>query len=195
MPDPDRPEQPAFRPERCAGGQQLYILTPERKPGCPGFRPTGAQPFAERPGGRSAAEERQPAKRKRKIAERADQAEAALRIKGRELDDARNALENGKEEIMQEARQKAEDIVANAHVRADQIKEDAQAEAQAMDVSARDQAKAQAQKLVDAAAAEANEIQNAHQLRLNNLRAEVREMEAPASALIDYLGPDEPQAA
>ena len=47
----------------------------------------------------------------------------------------------GKEEIMQEARQKAEDIVANAHVRADQIKEDAQAEAQAMDVSARDQAK------------------------------------------------------
>lgn len=57
------------------------------------------------------------------------------------MDDARNALENGKEEIMQEARQKAEDIVANAHVRADQIKEDAQAEAQAMDVSARDQAK------------------------------------------------------
>ena len=120
--------------------------------------------------------------------ERADQAEAALRIKGRELDDARNALENGKEEIMQEARQKAEDIVANAHVRADQIKEDAQAEAQAMDVSARDQAKAQAQKLVDAAAAEANEIQNAHQLRLNNLRAEVREMEAQRAALIDYLG-------
>ena len=33
-----------------------------------------------------------------------------------------HALENGKEEIMQEARQKAEDIVANAHVRADQIK-------------------------------------------------------------------------
>ena len=78
--------------------------------------------------------------------------------------------------------------MANAHVRADQIKEDAQAEAQAMDVSARDQAKAQAQKLVDAAAAEANEIQNAHQLRLNNLRAEVREMEAQRAALIDYLG-------
>ena len=39
-------------------GQQLYILTPERKPGRPGFRPTGAQPFAERPGGRPAAEER-----------------------------------------------------------------------------------------------------------------------------------------
>lgn len=37
--DPDRPEQPAFRPERCAGGQQLYILTPERKPGRPGFLP------------------------------------------------------------------------------------------------------------------------------------------------------------
>ena len=54
--------------------------------------------------------------------------------------------------------------------------------------SARDQAKAQAQKLVDAAAAEANEIQNAHQLRLNNLRAEVREMEAQRAALIDYLG-------
>ena len=82
-------------------------------------------------------------KEKEKLQERADQAEAALRIKGRELDDARNALENGKEEIMQEARQKAEDIVANAHVRADQIKEDAQAEAQAMDVSARAQAKAQ----------------------------------------------------
>ena len=65
-------------------------------------------------------------KEKEKLQERADQAEAALRIKGRELDDARNALENGKEEIMQEARQKAEDIVANAHVRADQIKEDAQ---------------------------------------------------------------------
>ena len=78
--------------------------------------------------------------------------------------------------------------MATAHVRADQIKEDAQAEAQAMDVSARDQAKAQAQKLVDAAAAEANEIQNAHQLRLNNLRAEVREMEAQRAALIDYLG-------
>jgi hypothetical protein len=41
---------------------------------------------------------------------------------------------------------------------------------------------------VDAAAAEANEIQNAHQLRLNNLRAEVREMEAQRAALIDYLG-------
>ena len=41
---------------------------------------------------------------------------------------------------------------------------------------------------MDAAAAEANEIQNAHQLRLNNLRAEVREMEAQRAALIDYLG-------
>ena len=40
---------------------------------------------------------------------------------------------------------------------------------------------------MDAAAAEANEIQNAHQLRLNNLRAEVREMEAQRAALIDYL--------
>ena len=34
-------------------------------------------------------------KEKEKLQERADQAEAALRIKGRELDDARNALENG----------------------------------------------------------------------------------------------------
>ena len=71
-------------------------------------------------------------KEKEKLQERADQAEAALRIKGRELDDARNALENGKEEIMQEARQKAEDIVANAHVRADQIKEDAAAAIQGL---------------------------------------------------------------
>ena len=49
-------------------------------------------------------------------------------------------------------------------------------------------AKEQAQKLVDAAAAEANEIQNAHQLRLNNLRGEVRELEAQRAAFLDYLG-------
>lgn len=125
--------------------------------------------------------------------ERADQAEAALRIKGRELDDARNALENGKEEIMQEARQKAEDIVANAHVRADQIKEDAQAEAQAMDVSPATRPKPRHKSWWTPPLRKPMRIQNAHQLRLNNLRAEVREMEAQRAALIDYLWPDEPQ--
>lgn len=123
-----------------------------------------------------------------KYKERAEQAEAELRIKGRALEDAKNALEESRRKVMEEAEQKAGQTVTAAQERAAQIEENARAEARAVDAAAREQAKAQAQKLVDAAAAEANEIQNAHQLRLNNLRAEVREMEAQRAALIEYLG-------
>lgn len=122
------------------------------------------------------------------LKERTEQAEAELRIKGRALDETRTTLEQNREKTMGEARAEADRIVEQAKSRAAAIEKNAQDAAAATGVAAREQAREQAQKLVDAAAAEANEIQNAHQLRLNNLRDEVKQMEAQRAALIQCLG-------
>lgn len=127
-------------------------------------------------------------KEKDQFRERTEQAEAELRIKGRALDEARALVEQGRAKAMEDAKAEADKMVEEAKVKAAVIEQEARANAAAIEVAAREQAKEQAQKLVDAAAAEANEIQNAHQLRLNNLRGEVRELEAQRAAFLDYLG-------
>ena len=63
----------------------------------------------------------------------------------------------------------------------------AQGEVDAIQRAAREQARKQAQELVEAAANEANEIQNIHQLRLNSLKAEIADMDAHRTELLDYL--------
>ena len=121
------------------------------------------------------------------LKERADQAEAALRIKGRAMDAEKAAWDAARAQRESEAEAEAAQTVAKAEAEAQKTAAAAALQAEAVDRAARAQARAQAQRLVDAAAAEANEIQNAHQLRLNNLHAEVRGMERRRDELVAYL--------
>ena len=99
------------------------------------------------------------------LQDRVQQAETTLRLKGDELDRQRDEVNAARSKTLEEARTAAEQ----------------------MQQSAREQATAQARRLVEAAAAEANEIQNAHQLRLNDLTAQVRRMEQRRDSLAGYL--------
>lgn len=121
------------------------------------------------------------------LRDKAAQATAELRIKGRELDEQKAALEAARKKLMEDADGEAARIVEEAREQAAQIAETARLEAQATARAAKEQAQIQARKLVEAAAAEANEVQNAHQLRLNSLRDEVRGLEQQREKLIDFL--------
>lgn len=123
----------------------------------------------------------------RRLQEQADQAQAALKVKGRELDEAKISLESSRQQLMDEAKSKAEELVRKAKEEADKTARKADSDAAAIARTARDQAKVQAQELIDAAASEANEIQNIHQLRLNNLKAEIAQMDQRRTQLVDYL--------
>lgn len=121
------------------------------------------------------------------LRDKAAQATAELRIKGRELDEQKAALEAARQKLLEDADGEAAKVIDEARAQAEQIAEDARLEAQATARAAKEQAQAQARKLVEAAAAEANEVQNAHQLRLNSLREEVRGLEQQREKLIDFL--------
>lgn len=121
------------------------------------------------------------------LTERTEQAEAELLVKGRALDTERTELENNRAKVLADAQAEAKHLISQAKEEAEAIRQEAQLQAAAMAQAAKEQARQQAQNLVDAAAAEANEIQNAHQLRLNNLRAEVKNMQSRRTDLIAYL--------
>lgn len=126
-------------------------------------------------------------KENKQLKDRAEEAEAALRVKGRELDAEKAALDGSRQKRLQDAKNEADRITRLAEEEAEKIRQDGQLEADAVTRVAREQARRQAQNLVDAAAAEANEIQNAHQLRLNNLRSEVEGLESRRDTLLAYL--------
>ncbi len=126
-------------------------------------------------------------KENKQLKDRAEEAEAALRVKGRELDAEKAALDSSRQKRLQDAKNEADRITRQAEEEAEKIREDGRLEADAVAKVAREQARRQAQNLVDAAAAEANEIQNAHQLRLNNLRSEVEGLESRRDTLLAYL--------
>ena len=121
------------------------------------------------------------------LKERAEQAEAELRVKGRALDAEKASMIATRGQRMAEADAEAAHVVAEAEKKAEQVVREAEVKAEAIDRTARTQARRQAQNIVNGAAAEANEIQNAHQLRLNHLAAEVRELEKRREALLHFL--------
>ncbi|HJD22452.1 MAG TPA: hypothetical protein H9915_11670 [Candidatus Gemmiger faecigallinarum] len=117
----------------------------------------------------------------------AEEARAALTVKGRALDEEKSALDADRQNRMDQAKADADAIVQEARKRAGEMVQKAQGEVDAIHRAARDQARQQAQALVDAAAAEANEIQNIHQLRLNSLKGEIADMDARRTELVEYL--------
>lgn len=121
------------------------------------------------------------------LKEQAAQAEAKLRIKGRDLDGERAALAAARQKMMDDANAEAQQVVEDARHKADALTGDAKEQAQAVLNTAKEQAREQARRLVEAAAAEANEVQNAHQLRLNSLQEEVRGLEQRREQLIIFL--------
>ena len=64
---------------------------------------------------------------------------------------------------------------------------DTNLKAEAIDQLAREQAVAQARKMVQSATDETREIQNAHRLRLQDLKSRISEMEKPRGEMLDYL--------
>ena len=121
------------------------------------------------------------------LQDRVQQAETTLRLKGDELDRQRDEVNATRSKTLEDARAQAQSLLADARAQADKTLEEARSAAEELQQSAREQATAQARRLVEAAAAEANEIQNAHQLRLNDLMAQVRRMEQRRDSLAGYL--------
>lgn len=64
---------------------------------------------------------------------------------------------------------------------------DTNLKAEAIDQLAREQAVAQARKMVQSATDETREIQNAHRLRLQDLKSRISEMEKTRGEMMDYL--------
>lgn len=121
------------------------------------------------------------------LQDQVQQAETALRLKGEDLDRQRDELNASRDRTLSEAQAEAERITGEARAQAEQTALAAKETAAAMEETARRQATAQARRLVEAAAAEANEIQNAHQLRLNDLTAQIQRMEQKRDSLAGYL--------
>lgn len=121
------------------------------------------------------------------LQDRAQQAEAALRIRTGELEAEKTAWAASRKQRLAEAESEANGILAAANRKGDELLAEAREKAVAIDQLAREQARRQAQHVVDAAAAEANEIQNAHQLRLNELSRELQTMQTRREQMIAYL--------
>lgn len=110
-----------------------------------------------------------------------------MRLKGRALDEDREALAAARQQKLDDAAAEARAIVDKARRQAEETAADARLQAEAVLDTAKEQAHAQARRLVEAAAVEANEVQNAHQLRLNSMREEVRSLEQRREQLIVFL--------
>lgn len=123
----------------------------------------------------------------KELTERAEDAEAALRIKGRACDEARQKVQDERDQVLAAAHAEGEKIRQKARDEAEALLKDTNRKAEAIDQMARDQAIAQARKLVQAATDETREIQNAHRLRLQDLKARVDAMEQRRAALLDFL--------
>ena len=123
----------------------------------------------------------------KELTERAEDAEAALRIKGRACDEARQKVQDERDQVLAAAHAEGEKIRQKARDEAEALLKDTNRKAEAIDQMARDQAIDQARKLVQAATDETREIQNAHRLRLQDLKARVGAMEQRRDALLDFL--------
>lgn len=123
----------------------------------------------------------------KELTERAEDAEAALRIKGRACDEARQKVQDERDQVLAAAHAEGEKIRQKARDEAEALLKDTNRKAEAIDQMARDQAIDQARKLVQAATDETREIQNAHRLRLQDLKARVTAMEQRRDALLDFL--------
>ena len=113
----------------------------------------------------------------KELTDRAEEAEAALRIKGRAHDEARQQVLAEKEQVLAQAHAEADKIRQQAREDADALLKETNRKAEAIDQLAREQAISQARKMVQAATDETREIQNAHRLRLQDLQSRISDME------------------
>ena len=123
----------------------------------------------------------------KELTDRAEEAEAALRIKGRAHDEARKQVLAEKEQVLAEARAEADKIRQQAREDADALLKETNRKAEAIDQLAREQAINQARKMVQAATDETREVQNAHRLRLQDLKSRIAAMEQQREKLMDFF--------
>lgn len=123
----------------------------------------------------------------KELTDRAEEAEAALRIKGRAHDEARQQVLAEKEQVLAEAHAQADKICQQAREDADALLKETNRKAEAIDQLAREQAISQARKMVQAATDETREIQNAHRLRLQDLQSRISDMEQQRDKLLDFF--------
>ena len=123
----------------------------------------------------------------KELTDRAEEAEAALRIKGRAHDEARQQVLKEKEQVLADARAEADKIRKKAQEDADALLAETNRKAEAIDQLAREQAISQARKMVQAATDETREIQNAHRLRLQDLKSRIAAMEQQRDKLMDFF--------
>lgn len=123
----------------------------------------------------------------KELTDRAEEAEAALRIKGRAHDEARQQVLAEKEKVLADARAEADKIRQQAKEDADALLKETNRKAEAIDQLAREQAISQARKMVQAATDETREIQNAHRLRLQDLKSRIAAMEQQREKLMDFF--------
>ncbi|WP_455501772.1 hypothetical protein [Gemmiger sp.] len=123
----------------------------------------------------------------KELTEQCEEANSALRVKGRAHDQARQQVMADRDKVIADAEAEAARIRQQAKDDADQILKDTNLKAEAIDQLAREQAIAQARKMVQSATDETREIQNAHRLRLQDLKSRITEMEKTRGELMDYL--------
>ena len=123
----------------------------------------------------------------KELTERCEEANSALRVKGRAHDQARQQVIADRDKVIAEAEAEAARIRQQARDDADQILKDTNLKAEAIDQLAREQAIAQARKMVQSATDETREIQNAHRLRLQDLKSRISEMEKTRGEMMEYL--------
>lgn len=123
----------------------------------------------------------------KELTDRAEESEAALRIKGRAHDEARQQVLKEKDQVLAGAHAEAEKIRRQARAEADALLAETNRKAEAIDQLAREQAISQARKMVQAATDEAREIQNAHRLRLQDLKSRIAAMEQQRNKLMDFF--------
>lgn len=123
----------------------------------------------------------------KELTEKCEEANSALRVKGRAHDQARQQVMADRDKVIADAEAEAARIRQQAKDDADQILKDTNLKAEAIDQLAREQAIAQARKMVQSATDETREIQNAHRLRLQDLKSRITEMEKARGEMMDYL--------
>lgn len=123
----------------------------------------------------------------KELAEQCEEANAALRVKGRAHDQARQQVMADRDKVIADAEAEAARIRQQAKDDADRILKDTNLKAEAIDQLAREQAIAQARKMVKSATDETREIQNAHRLRLQDLKSRITEMEKARGQMMGYL--------
>ena len=89
--------------------------------------------------------------------------------------------------MLADARAEADKIRKKAQEDADALLAETNRKAEAIDQLAREQAISQARKMVQAATDETREIQNAHRLRLQDLKSRIAAMEQQRDKLMDFF--------